>query len=335
MRQSMFVTAAALALQLLPGSRTSAQASPTSEIAASARGLSVMGYPALLAPSDLKVRIVIETSPGVYVPVIAPAGTVVSANGATSTPPTIPTPATIINCPTAAGVATITTTDCSEGGLATTSSIFLKATPAGVPNAYFYKWTDIPPGTTATTISNGCIYSSYLPPPGPTLLCKMTGSRYIQAVYKCSAPTAADPTPIVYDEASKQCKKGGATPSKCISYMPNRTNCILGLHINRGKVGSNTITLAVLPSALVPTVNAAPSSSASCINAGNTVLQTHCVYYYAAVSTSVTVTATSSSGSLPAGFGWTGPCLGSSGGSSSTCVVTVTQSLTQVGANFP
>ena len=135
--------------------------------------------------SDLKVQIVIQTAPGVHQPVNVPSGTVVSAP---------PSPPSIINCPATAGVTTPATTDCTEIGLPSSTSIKLVAPAALTPNAQFYQWQNIP-GFIGLSISNSCT-SSTSP---PSITCTTAGARNIMAVYKCKDTFS-------YDSASKQCK---------------------------------------------------------------------------------------------------------------------------------
>lgn len=93
---------------------------------------------------------------------------------------------------------------------------------------------------------------------------------------------------------------------------------------------------SVLVSPTAPFPNTTPPSNAtSCtINGGNQIPQTTCWFNYSANSTPVTLTATSSLGSLPPGFFWTGAC--SSSGSNPTCLLNVTLANPPiVTANFP
>lgn len=257
----------------------------------------------MLPKSDLKVQIVIQTSPNVYAPVNVPPGTVVSV------PPSFPP--SIINCPT----------DCSEIGLASNTNIKLVAPYFGVPNAHFYQWTDIP-GSGGLPISNSCTPSSSSSPP-PNITCTMAGSRFIQAVYKCNDAYS-------YDSHSQQCKKPGG-PTACLKHPHNVTDCRLGLQIKRANKGPNTYTVTVSPSAITPSVNTAPSTASSCVNTGGALVpQTNCLFYYNSYPTSVTLTATSSPGSLPISFSWGLSCSGSG-----ACTVTVTQVPVNVTANFP
>lgn len=124
---------------------------------------------------DLKVQIVVETTPMVYSPLNVPAGTVVSAS-----------PPSIINCPMTLGVVQPTSGDCSEIGLPSTTNVKLLAS-ANLPTAHFYQWKDMP-GLSGTTVSSSC--SS---PMAPTITCTMAGPRAIQAVYKCNDQYSYNP----------------------------------------------------------------------------------------------------------------------------------------------
>lgn len=127
---------------------------------------------------DLKVQIVVETTPMVYGPLNVPAGTVVSAPAS---------PPSIINCPMTPGVALPTSGDCSEIGLPSTTNIKLLASANLPTNAHFYQWKDVP-GLGGMTISSSC--SS---PMAPSITCTMAGSRAIQAIYKCNDPYRFNP----------------------------------------------------------------------------------------------------------------------------------------------
>jgi hypothetical protein len=59
--------------------------------------------------------------------------------------------------------------------------------------------------------------------------------------------------------------------------------------------------------------------------------QTMCWFNYNTNPQSVTLTAVSSGGALPAGFSWSGACSGTA----PTCVVSVTMVPLMVVANFP
>ncbi|MDD5333460.1 MAG: hypothetical protein PHS32_06915 [Rhodoferax sp.] len=126
---------------------------------------------------DLKVQIVVETTPMVYGPLNVPAGTVVSAP---------PSPPSIINCPMTPGAALATSGDCSEIGLPSNTNIKLLAS-ANLPNAHFHQWKDIP-NMLGVTVSTSC--SS---PMAPSITCSMAGSRAIQAIYKCNDPYHFNP----------------------------------------------------------------------------------------------------------------------------------------------
>lgn len=126
---------------------------------------------------DLKVQIVVETTPMVYAPLTVPAGTVVSAP---------PSPSSIINCPMTPGAALATSGDCSEIGLPSNTNIKLLAS-ANLPNAHFHQWKDIP-NMLGVTVSTSC--SS---PMAPGITCSMAGSRAIQAIYRCNDPYHFNP----------------------------------------------------------------------------------------------------------------------------------------------
>jgi len=114
--------------------------------------------------------------------------------------------------------------------------------------------------------------------------------------------------------------------------------CRVTLTIKRSK-GPAIYSVAVspAPTSPTPTPNIAPSTSSSCVIAGGAMInQTTCWFNYNTNATPVTLTAISSSGALPAGFGWTGPCILPSGGSTAICKVSATLSLPpSVIANFP
>lgn len=284
------------------------------------RGPGAPGTPAAL--NDLKVRIVLETAPGVYVPLSVPVGTVVSVNAVTPA-----TPPSIIKCPAIAGVAVASAPDCFENGLASNTSIKLEVAPmsangALVPNARFVKWTDIP-GSAGFAISNACTWSAYM----PNIKCTMAGNRFIQAVYRCNDT-------FTYDPVFQQCRKSGSAVTACLKFMPHVSACRLALMVRRANPGSNTYTVSLSPGALTPSTNPLPSTSAICRNNGNALLHTACGYSFTANPTSVTLTAVSSAGPLPVGFFWSGACTGSN----ASCSITISQyqgTGNAVVANFP
>lgn len=288
--------------------------------AQAARGPGGARAPATL--NDLKVRIVLETTPGIYVPLSVPVGTVVSVNAVTPA-----TPPSIIKCPAIAGVAVATGADCFENGLASNTSIKLEVAPmsangALVPNARFAKWTDIP-GSAGLAISNACTWSAYL----PNIKCTMAGSRSIQAVYKCNDT-------FTYDPVSQQCKKSEPKATACLQFTPSVTACRLALMVRRSNPGPSTYTVSLAPVALAPSMNPMPSTSSICRNTGNSALHTACGYAFNANPTSITLTAVSSAGALPVGFFWSGACTGSN----ASCTVTISQyqgTGNAVVANFP
>lgn len=281
------------------------------------------------AGKALHVRIVIQTAPGVYNAVIVPANTVVSV---------LPLGPQIIRCPGTPGLAFLTTTaDCFEYGLASGTIIKLTAPTSLVPNATFFTWTDIP-GTSGLPISNFCIYTaSSLPPTNmPNLQCSMAGSRFIQAVYKCNDT-------YTYDAVTKQCKK--IVPATlCQKFTPSVTACRAAIQVKRKTVGTNTYKVTVAPAALTPSLNNLPSNSASCVNAGSSLLQTHCGYAFNSNPTAVTLTASSWSGTtpvaLPVGFFWSGACTypTNQNASGPVCLLTIVPNAGNTNsavANFP
>lgn len=116
---------------------------------------------------------------------------------------------------------------------------------------------------------------------------------------------------------------------------PNPTQTTIGCRgtvtIKRTK-GPAIYSVLVSPPATAPTPNIAPSTSSSCVIAGGAMInQTTCWFNYNTNSTAVTLTATSSTGTLPAGFSWSGACSGSS----ATCLLNVTPAPLNIIANFP
>lgn len=278
-------------------------------------------------PKDLKVRIVIEISPGTYAPLSVPAGTIVSVNAVTP-----PTPPSIISCPSTAGVAMVGTPDCFEIGLASNTSIKLQVAPmspngAVAPHAHFDKWMDIP-GSSGLPIGSACTASSYM----PNIKCSMAGARYIQAVFTCDRPKPPATASYSYNAKTKQCQ-GVDQPAACAHTYPDRTLCYLGLQIKRAKTGPYDDIVTVTPG-ISPSVNTLPSNETICKNTSGGNLQTNCSFFYPTYPTTVTLTASSSSGTAPIGFSW-GPGVCASFGSALTCTYTVNPStLPNVVAKF-
>lgn len=120
----------------------------------------------------------------------------------------------------------------------------------------------------------------------------------------------------------------------CNVFMPGTTSCGLPLQIKRAKIGTFDYQVVVSPTAILPSSNTPPNPASTCVNTGSaSVLQTNCAYFYSNSPTTVTLTASSSSGSLPVGFFWSGASTCS--GSSPTCTVSVTNAPINVVANFP
>jgi hypothetical protein len=268
---------------------------------------------------DLKVRVVVQTTPGAYAAINVPAGTVIST-----------APTGIINCPAAAGLAwATTTTDCSQTGLASNTNVMLQALFA-IPNAHFLTWTDImppPPGTYA--ISNGCIYAATQTPP-PNIKCTMAGMRNIQAVYECNKPTPTDPATYAYNDNSKTCQKQGGGGTACSRLMQNRTSCGFMLQINRGRRGTANYTVAVAPPAPIPTANAAPSTASQCVNSAGGAQSISCMYFYNTFPQTVVLTA-SSSAAWPTGSSWTG-CTSFT---ATTCTIIVANATSSIVLHLP
>ena len=282
------------------------------------------------ATSNLRVQIVVQTAPGVYAPLIAPANTVISVD------PTTSIANGIIRCPTSPGVAFPATTQCSASSLSSTTHIKLTAIPATViPNAIFYQWTDIQPfvNSNAFAISNGCIYTSFASSTTPSLDCSMNWSgaaksREIQAVYKCLDT-------FVYNPATEQCEKP-AVLAPCDLYVPPniaRTDCGLYLAVQRNaSVNDDKVTVS-LPTALPhpPSIlNQAPSSPSTCVatSSGGSIT---CTYFYTSYPTPITLTASAANHSsglpvtLPSTFHWApGPCtVAPNSATSPTCTLNI------------
>lgn len=118
----------------------------------------------------------------------------------------------------------------------------------------------------------------------------------------------------------------------CPNPSPSSIGCRAVVQIKRNK-GTATYSVSVSPAAPV-NQNNAPSTAASCVlPGGGTLPQTMCWFNYSTNPTPITLTASSSTGSLPTGFSWSGDCNGS--GSSATCVLNVSPTLLNATANFP
>jgi len=123
------------------------------------------------------------------------------------------------------------------------------------------------------------------------------------------------------------------TPPPVDCPAPNQTTigCRITVTIKRKK-GAPVYSVLVSPPATTATPNIAPSTGASCVIGSNAMInQTTCWFNYLANSTTVTLTATSSTGALPAGFFWSGACAGNF----MTCVLPASLTQQLVTANFP
>ena len=117
---------------------------------------------------------------------------------------------------------------------------------------------------------------------------------------------------------------------------PDKTQTFIGCRVTVTiKRTKGPAVYSVVPSlaASYPMQNILPSTSAACVINGNVMInQTTCWFNYSAVSTTVTLTTASSTGSPPL-INWTGDCTALN---SATCTVTVTQaSPKNVVATFP
>lgn len=100
------------------------------------------------------------------------------------------------------------------------------------------------------------------------------------------------------------CDKPNSTD--CLSPSQTYIGCRVTITIKRSK-GPAMYSVVVSPPATTPTPNIAPSTSSACVIAGGAMInQTTCWFNYNTLAQPVTLTATSSSGALPAGFKWTG-----------------------------
>lgn len=113
---------------------------------------------------------------------------------------------------------------------------------------------------------------------------------------------------------------------------PNQTTigCRITVTIKRKK-GAPIYSVLVSPTAPMPNV-VAPSTPSSCVIGSNVMInQTTCWFNYSTNPTTVTLTATSSTGVLPTGFSWSGGCAGTN----PICVLPASMVQQLVTANFP
>ena len=253
--------------------------------------------------SDLKVKVVLESPNLTYHPVVAPQSTVTSPG--------------IINCPSAVagGATSLATQDCYEANISSSSSVNLTALAtlsSATPNAHFVRWENIP--LDPTIGKTGCGANT-----NPNMSCPMTAHRDIQAVYRCDEGSTAS-LDTTDPKGSWKCNKPVST---ACTYLTNKiTDCGVGLQINRDKQNTNIYTVTASPaSALTTYINPGQSSSSSCANTFST-SPTTCAFYSKNYSTSLTLTATSSAGSLPTSFKWYGggACNNTS---SPTCIIPI------------
>jgi Domain of unknown function (DUF5979) len=119
-----------------------------------------------------------------------------------------------------------------------------------------------------------------------------------------------------------------------VADCPNPTKSSIGCRVTvtiKRTKGAPVYSVLVSPAATVTTPNVTPSTGASCVIGSNVMVnQTTCWFNYNTNPTTVTLTATSSTGTLPSGFNWSGACSGSS----PSCVLPATLTQQLVNANF-
>ena len=227
------------------------------------------------------------------------------------------------------------TTINATGGTATMPANFamkVTCTPSGPTNQSI----TVPAGTVGNTL-NGITAASQCTVTEPPIAhiahldaCKGGGATWTTMYSAQPVTIIANGTVSVTVRNTLKCDPPSTVV--CQKFTPSVTACGVAIALNRTVKGPNAYTVTVAPTAVTPSANSAPSSSSSCVSASNaTVLLTNCAYYFSSAPTSVTLTASSSSGSLPTGFLWSGACSGSG----ATCVVSITQTPMTVGANFP
>lgn len=190
-----------------------------------------------------------------------------------------------------------------------------------------------PAGTTINGIAAPSLCTVTEPPLAPITHaegCK-GGSASWSTMISPAQPVAitANGTAMVTVRNTLKCDPPADT--NCASPTQTTIGCRVSVNVKRTK-GPLIYSVTASPAATTPSPNIAPSTSSSCaIGAAAMINQTMCWFNYNTNPQSVTLTAVSSGGALPAGFSWSGACSGSN----ATCVVTVTQTPLMVVANFP
>lgn len=188
-----------------------------------------------------------------------------------------------------------------------TFAMTVSCTPSGPTNQSIA----VAPGATGTTIngiaapSQCTVTETALTPIAHLDACK-GGSASWASVVSPAQPVAinANAATTVTVRNTLTCDKPNSTD--CLSPSQHYIGCRVTITIKRSK-GPAVYSVVVSPPATTPTPNIAPSTSSACVIAGNAMInQTTCWFNYNTTAQPVTLTATSSSGALPAGFKWTG-----------------------------
>ena len=216
--------------------------------------------------------------------------------------------------------------------LPTTYPMSVTCTPSGPTSQTLA----VPPGPAGATISNiaassQCVVTEAALPPITNVKACNGGSASWTTMGSPSNPVTipSGGTATVTIRNTLRCNP--PTNDNCANPTQTSIGCRVSVNVKRSK-GPLVYSVAVSPAATTPTPNIAPSTSSSCaIGAMAMINQTMCWFNYNTNPQSVTLTAVSSGGALPAGFSWSGACSGTS----ATCVVNVTQVPLMVIANFP
>ncbi|MHB1311004.1 MAG: DUF5979 domain-containing protein [Gemmatimonadaceae bacterium] len=194
----------------------------------------------------------------------------------------------------------------------------------------------VAPGPVGTTVSgiaapSHCtVTEAPLPPIAHVEGCK-GGSASWTTVISPAQPVSvtANQTTNVTVRNTLTCDKPVGT--NCPNPSQSTIACRWTVTVKRSK-GPAVYSVVVTPPATTPTPNILPSTSSACVIPGQAMInQVTCWYNYNTNPQWVTITATSSTGTVPSGFHWTGDCLGSN----VVCTKQVTLTPLNVVANFP
>lgn len=194
----------------------------------------------------------------------------------------------------------------------------------------------VPPGTVGATVSgiaagSQCVVTEPpLPPMTGVVGCKGGTASWTTVGSPSSATTIpAGGTATVAIRNTLTCSTPPA--ADCAAPTQSTIGCRVTVTVKRTK-GPGIYSVLVSPPATTASPNIAPSTSASCVIGANVMInQTTCWFNYTVNPTSVTLTATSSTGTLPPGFTWSGACSGTS----ATCVLNASPTQQLVTANYP